>query len=222
MRRRIPHRTKPSASMMIEPAPFSWSYLLITIIGAVAVAAGLFFAATRHFSAMELGITNAKLRSQLQELQNEKRRLDLEREIALTPAELRKTARSLGLREQPMVVRSEQPDVTELAKADTELKRDMQAERVSTTETVNLTKPESKAFRKPDADRTEVAQTKRDSPPAKQNGRSDKVVEATLDVRPRIAVTKESNDKKQKVQIAKTSTSAPVRARTVQPVLIKY
>ncbi len=208
--------------MMIEPAPFSWRYLLITIIGAVAVAAGLFFAATRHFSAMELGITNAKLRSQLQDLQNEKRRLDLEREIALTPAELRKTARSLGLREQPMVVRSEQPGVTELAKAETELKPAIKIESVPVADRSNASKPEVKAFRKTDDERTEVAQTKREVPPAKKEKRTDKLVEASLDVRPRIAAEKGSNDKKEKVQIAKTSASVPVRSRIAQPVVIKY
>lgn len=208
--------------MMIEPAPFSWRYLLITIIGAVAVAAGLFFAATRHFSAMELGITNAKLRNQLQDLQNEKRRLDLEREIALTPAELRKTARSLGLREQPMVVRGGEPGVTELAKAETELKPPLQIEPAPVADRSNASKPEVKAFRKTDDERTEVAQTKREEPPAKKEKRTDKLVEATLDVRPRIVGGEGSSNKKENVQIAKTSASVPGRSRIAQPVVIKY
>ncbi len=208
--------------MLIEPAPFSWRYLLITIIGVVAVAAGLFFAATRHFSAMELGITNAKLRNQLQDLQNEKRRLDLEREIALTPAELRKTARSLGLREQPMVVRGGEPGMTELAKAETESMHDAPIMRDTIAETANAPKSEIKTFRKSDADRTEVAQTKREEPPVKKEKRTDKLVEASLDVRPRIAATKESNAKSERVQVAKTSSTEPMRKRIAQPVVIKY
>jgi hypothetical protein len=78
---------------------FSIGYFLVAILAALVLAAGLFFAASQHFSSMELGIRNAKLRSQLAELENEKRRLELSREIALTPAELKRTARSLGFRD---------------------------------------------------------------------------------------------------------------------------
>lgn len=100
---------------MALPAAFSWRYFLLTIIGAVAIAAGLFFAATRHFTSMELGITNAKLRNQLQDLRNEKRRLELEREVALTPNELKRTARSLGFRETAVLVKSDEKSADDKA-----------------------------------------------------------------------------------------------------------
>jgi hypothetical protein len=58
--------------------------------------AGFFFAARQHFSSMEYGLQNSRLRRQLDELQAEKRRLLLNREVTLTPAELRKAVRRVG------------------------------------------------------------------------------------------------------------------------------
>lgn len=99
MKRRNTYRNRTSTSFDSGPAFFSWTHFTITAIAAIALAAGLFFAASQHFSSMELGIKNAKLRSQLAELENEKRRLELSREIALTPAELKRSANTLGFRD---------------------------------------------------------------------------------------------------------------------------
>ena len=99
MKRRNTYRNRTSTSADDIPAFFSWTHFAITAIAAIALAAGLFFAASQHFSSMELGIKNAKLRSQLAELENEKRRLELSREIALTPAELKRSAKTLGFRD---------------------------------------------------------------------------------------------------------------------------
>ena len=64
---------------------------------------------------MELGIKNAKLRSQLAELENEKRRLELSREIALTPAELKRSAKTLGFREAgELVIVTAKPQAKEV------------------------------------------------------------------------------------------------------------
>ncbi len=101
-----------SAARAADASAFSWKYLLITIVGAVAIASGLFFAATRHFSSMELGIMNAKIRNQLQELKNEKRRLELEREVAMTPNALKRTARTLGFTESAMLTKSAEPSTS--------------------------------------------------------------------------------------------------------------
>lgn len=99
MKRRNTYRNRTSTSSDNRLAFFSWTHFAITAIAAVALAAGLFFAASQHFSSMELGIKNAKLRSQLAELENEKRRLELSREISLTPAELKRSAKTLGFRD---------------------------------------------------------------------------------------------------------------------------
>jgi Tfp pilus assembly protein PilO len=58
---------------------------------------GFFYAAQAHFSAHERGMENAKLRQQKQQLQVEQQRLLVARESALSPAELEKAARKLGL-----------------------------------------------------------------------------------------------------------------------------
>lgn len=98
MKRRNTHRNRTSSTANGAEF-FSWTHFAITAIAAIVLAAGLFFAASQHFNSMELGIKNAKLRSQLGDLENEKRRLELSREIALTPAELKRSAKTLGFRE---------------------------------------------------------------------------------------------------------------------------
>jgi hypothetical protein len=64
--------------------------------GAVAcmtiLACGFFFAARQHFSSMDFGMKNSHLRKQIDDLESEKRRLMLAREVSLSPAELKKAA----------------------------------------------------------------------------------------------------------------------------------
>jgi hypothetical protein len=81
----------------------SWSFFLLVIICACVVAAGFFFAARQHFTSMDYGIKNSKLREQLQNLEVEKRRLMLAREMALSPVAIRKAARSVGLKDSSEV-----------------------------------------------------------------------------------------------------------------------
>lgn len=90
-------RTRPRAASPAREIP--WSFLLLVIICASVVAAGFFFAARQHFTSMDYGIKNSKLREQLESLEAEKRRLLLAREIALSPLSVRKAAREIGLRE---------------------------------------------------------------------------------------------------------------------------
>lgn len=78
----------------------SWGYFLLTIACASVMAAGFFLAARQHFNAMDIGFNNSTLRKQVEELTAEKRRLTLAREIALSPSEIRKSARNLGFRER--------------------------------------------------------------------------------------------------------------------------
>ena len=73
--------------------------MLLVIACACVVAAGFFFAARQHFTSMDYGIKNSKLRQQLEDLEAEKRRLLLAREVALSPVSVRKAARGIGLRE---------------------------------------------------------------------------------------------------------------------------
>jgi hypothetical protein len=89
-------RSKPAA---LPARELSWSFILLVIVCACVVAAGFFFAARQHFTSMDYSIKNSKLRDQLQNLETEKRRLLLAREVALSPLAIRKAANSLGLRQ---------------------------------------------------------------------------------------------------------------------------
>jgi hypothetical protein len=58
---------------------------------------GVFFAGRQHFSWMDYGMKNSKLRKQIEDLQSEKRRLLLAREISLSPMEIKKAAKKVGI-----------------------------------------------------------------------------------------------------------------------------
>lgn len=97
------HR-RTSRSRAVPAAPrqpvMPWRFMLLTFFFASVVAVGFFFAARQHFSSMDLGIKNSKLRKQLEDLEAERRRLVLAREVTLSPGEVLRTARSLGFAER--------------------------------------------------------------------------------------------------------------------------
>lgn len=72
------------------------TYLLMIVCGSTLVC-GFFFAARQHFSSMDFGMKNSRLRKQVDELEAEKRRLLLAREISLSPAEIKKAAKRTGV-----------------------------------------------------------------------------------------------------------------------------
>ena len=94
-----PSATRTKSRVATPSQELSWSFVLLVILCACFVAAGFFFAARQHFTAMEYSIKNSKLRDQIQSLETEKRRLGLAREVALSPTAIRKAAHGLGLRE---------------------------------------------------------------------------------------------------------------------------
>lgn len=77
---------------------------MLTIFCACLIAAGFFFAGLQHFATMDLGFKNSELRKAVEELEAEKRRLILAREVSLSPSEIMRTARSLGYREAEAIV----------------------------------------------------------------------------------------------------------------------
>jgi hypothetical protein len=93
-----------------------WSFMLLVIVCACVVAAGFFFAARQHFTSMDYSIKNSKLREQLQNLETEKRRLILAREVAVSPLAIRKAAGSLGLRKLSEVAAVQTSNKESLAK----------------------------------------------------------------------------------------------------------
>src|SRR6266700_3652611 len=74
----------------------AWKYSALTLMCGAILVTGFFFVGKLHFSSMDYGIRNSKLRKQLDELESEKRRLLLSREISLSPAELLRSARKIG------------------------------------------------------------------------------------------------------------------------------
>jgi hypothetical protein len=77
-------RTKSKA-----PRRRSWPAVLACI---AVLACGFFFAARQHFSSMDFGMKNSRLRKQIDDLESEKRRLLLAREVSLSPNEIKKAA----------------------------------------------------------------------------------------------------------------------------------
>lgn len=57
---------------------------------------GFFFAARTHFASIDFSMRNSKLKKMSEELEADKRRLMLAKEIALSPAELKKAAQKIG------------------------------------------------------------------------------------------------------------------------------
>lgn len=79
-----------------DAAPRAKTYLLIAMCMILFVA-GLFFAGRQHFSSMDYGMKNSRLRKQIDELEAEKRRLLLAREVSMSPAEIKRAAKRVGL-----------------------------------------------------------------------------------------------------------------------------
>jgi hypothetical protein len=93
-KRTRPQQKRNNASP--EGKRISWKYSALTVICGAILVVGFFFAARQHFSSMDYGIRNSRLRKQLDELESEKRRLLLNREISLSPSELMKAERKIG------------------------------------------------------------------------------------------------------------------------------
>jgi hypothetical protein len=79
--------------------PIPWKYCFLTLGCGLILVVGFFFAARSHFASIDFGIKNSKLRKQIEELEADKRRLILSKEIALSPGEIKKAAKKLGLAE---------------------------------------------------------------------------------------------------------------------------
>jgi outer membrane biosynthesis protein TonB len=99
MRKRTTPKTEKAGKIHRERDPIPWRYCLLTLACGLILAVGFFFAARQHFSSIDFSIKNSKLRKQIDELEAEKRRILLAKEIALSPAEIKKAAKKLGFQE---------------------------------------------------------------------------------------------------------------------------
>lgn len=87
---------KKNARQIADTANRVKTYSLIVMCMLLFVA-GLFFAGRQHFSSMDYGMKNSRLRKQVDELESERRRLLLARETSISPAEIKKAAKRIGL-----------------------------------------------------------------------------------------------------------------------------
>lgn len=95
MRKPTPRPAPTLRNSAPKTAP-SWNYYVAATAVCCVLVAGFFLAARQHFSSIDFGIKNSRLRRQLDELQAEKRRLMLSKEITLSPGEIRKAAKRVG------------------------------------------------------------------------------------------------------------------------------
>ncbi|MBS1792945.1 MAG: hypothetical protein JSS81_03780 [Acidobacteria bacterium] len=99
MKKKSLPKTGKSDKIRREKDPIPWRYCILTLVCGVFLVGGFFLAARAHFSSIDFGIKNSGLKKQIDDLESEKRRLLLLKEIALSPAELKKAAKKLGLTE---------------------------------------------------------------------------------------------------------------------------
>ena len=76
--------------------PRRWPTRTLILVCGLTPVSGFFLAGRQHFSSMDYGMKNSRLRKQIDDLQAEKRRLLLAREISLSPAEIKKAAKKVG------------------------------------------------------------------------------------------------------------------------------
>ncbi len=88
---------KPTKKFNRQSEPLPLRYILLTLTCGLILVVGFFFAARQHFSSIDYGIKNSKLKKQIEELETDKRQLILAKEIALTPSEIKKAAQKIGL-----------------------------------------------------------------------------------------------------------------------------
>ena len=84
-----------------DETPQRWRTYLLMGFCLVLLVSGFFFAGRQHFSSMDYGMKNSRLRKQVDQLEAEKRRLLLTKEVSLSPAEIKKAAAKVGMMDPP-------------------------------------------------------------------------------------------------------------------------
>jgi cell division protein FtsL len=97
--RKIQSSQNKQQAIRREREPLPRKYFVLTAICSLILVAGFFVAARQHFASIDYGIKNAKLKKQVDDLKSEQRRLQLNKEIALSPGEIKKSAKRIGFTE---------------------------------------------------------------------------------------------------------------------------
>jgi hypothetical protein len=99
MSRKNLSKNKNTKQIKRERDPIPWRYCILTLICGFVLVGGFFFAARQHFSSMDYGIKNSKLKKQKEDLEDTQRQLVLAKEKVLLPEEIKKAAKKLGFTE---------------------------------------------------------------------------------------------------------------------------
>ena len=141
--------------------PIAWRYGFLTLCCGLVLVVGFFFAARQHFSSIDFSIKNSKLKKQIDELEDAKRNLILEKESAMTSAEIKKAAQKIGLLETTAsnseVVRPTNEKPKTEKSVDEKLKQTVLSKPIDA-------KPTEKKLEKDDDKKTEVKSEKDKSP----------------------------------------------------------
>ena len=97
-RKKITKNSTPKKNTR-ERDQIPWRQCLLALICGLFLVVGFFGAARQHFSSIDLGIKNSRLRKQVEELEADKRRLLLTKEVVLSPGEIKKAAKKIGFTE---------------------------------------------------------------------------------------------------------------------------
>jgi len=96
MTRKKISKNKNTSRIKREHDSIPWRYCLLTLVCGLVLVGGFFIAARQHFSSIDYSIKNSQLKKQKDELETAKRQLVIARELALSPAEIKKTAKEYG------------------------------------------------------------------------------------------------------------------------------
>jgi len=98
----------PQRSRISRPAKTKaasrWKLYMLMSLCSLIVVSGSFFAARQHFSSWDYSIRNSRLRKQIDDLETEKRRLLLAREVALSPNEIKRVAKKMNIDQPELAV----------------------------------------------------------------------------------------------------------------------
>lgn len=148
-----------------QGSPIPWRYCVLPLICGLLLITGFFFAAGQHFSSIDYSIKNSRMRKQLDELEADKRRLMLAKEIALSPAEIKKVAKKIGFTETadkinalPVNINSAVKPPAEKIKQEISNKVEAVKKAAETTvkEAIRISRPQNKTD-KTDKSQTQVA-----------------------------------------------------------------
>ena len=171
-RKKLPNKNKTQRA---ERDSIPWRYCFLTLGCGLILVVGFFFAARQHFSSIDFGIKNSRLRKQIEELEGSKRRLILAKEIALSPAEIKKAAQKIGLREmtasnievyRPNAASTEKPAEKAAEKPKVEKAVEEKVKQAAPTKSEAIKKEDKKpereiqAEKKPQADRDKIDKDK--------------------------------------------------------------